>query len=65
MHNARRVHKVVTESDVANVEIISWNCIIILHVNLYTVSFIEVGSLCHQQKLTLSVEYLSSKINLK
>ena len=34
VHNARRVHKVVTESDVANVEIISWNCIIILHVNL-------------------------------
>ena len=32
VHNARRVHKVVTESDVANVEIISWNCIIILHV---------------------------------
>ena len=34
VHNAWRVHKVVTESDVANVEIISWNCIIILHVNL-------------------------------
>ena len=34
VHNARRVHKVVTESDVASVEIISWNCIIILHVNL-------------------------------
>ena len=34
VHNAQRVHKVVTESDVANVEIISWNCIIILHVNL-------------------------------
>ena len=29
VHNARRVYKVVTESDVANVEIISWNCIII------------------------------------
>ena len=34
VHNARHVHKVVTESDVANVEIISWNCIIILHFNL-------------------------------